>query len=144
MTKGEKLRLCNWTLLVLLFPLTITSVVLEASGGEAVGGVDFGVLVWLHVVFAVLMFGFVGFHLYLHLGTNGWRSKISKLKSGVTRNLIKIAALMVVLSVATLVVWCICGRHTTLGGIHGKIGFLFLIIAIGHTLKRKAWFGKRK
>lgn len=144
MTKAGKLRICNWSLLVTLFPLTISSILLEYLGGETLCGVDFSVFVWLHVLFAVILFGLVGYHFYLHFGTNGWRLKISKLKSGVTRNLIKIAALMLVLSLAAVIAYCIVGKHTTLGGIHGKIGFLFLIVAIGHTIKRKAWFSRKK
>lgn len=27
-------------------------------------------------------------------------------------------------------------RHTPLGGVHGKFGFLMIAIALGHTIKR--------
>lgn len=140
MNKRNKLRVCNLALLLSVIPVTASGILLECSGGRDICGISFNVCVWWHVVLSSAMLLFVFYHLYLHFGSSGWGMKTKRLKSPVTRWLVGVSALLLVSSVAAFVSWWMLPAHSTLGGIHGKIGFFFILLAVGHTVKRKNYF----
>ena len=133
MNKRGKLKCCNYALLVCLLPVLATGIILEC-------GVAGRAFVLVHVVLAVSMMSLAAYHLYLHVGSKGWWQRVKKLKSHATRLLVRVAMLAAASGLVALVAWLFCRQHTSIGGLHGVIGFFFLFIAAGHTLKRWKWF----
>lgn len=135
-----KLKYCNWALLFVLLVVTVSSIQMEISGGNDFLGIPFVAIVLIHVFFSSMMLVLVFYHLYLHFGNKRWKEKISKLRSPVSRMLVWIALLTAISSLIALFHWIVAPEHSLVGAIHGKIGFLFLIISIGHIVKRIKWF----
>ena len=140
MNKRDKLKYCNYSLLISILPMLVTSILLVYMNVKDLYGTSFLLAAGCHAVFALIMLGLVIYHLYLHFGNNKWRLKISKLKSHVTKILIVIALFTFISGISTAIQWCVLPSHSALGAIHGRIGIFFLLFAIGHTLKRKKWF----
>lgn len=137
MTKANKLRLCDRALLCVMVGMLASSVQLEATGSRSIPWV------WLHVVVGCVFFSNIIWHLYLHFGWTGWINRFRKQKSPVTRVLAIVGALTVVSAVAASFHWVDSYIHSPLGAVHGKLGFLFVAIAVGHTLKRIRFYRSR-
>lgn len=137
MKKITKLRLCNWGLLVASAAIFISGLQLEVihSSGE--------LSIWIHIIIGSLFMGLVGAHLFLHFGKSNWFAKFSNLKSRATRILWWVTILTLITGIATSVRWILTNTHTPLGGIHGKLGFLMIILSIFHIIDRLNFF-KRK
>lgn len=139
MTKVKKLKICDWLLLVATVVMLASSIQLEAAGNSAV------VWVWLHIIIGCLFFAGIIWHLYLHFNRESWIQRLRKQKSPVTRWLAILGVLTVVSAISALCHWADSYTHSSIGGWHGKIGFIFIAIAIGHTVKRIKFFkNKRK
>ena len=139
MTKAKKIKLCDWMLLVATIVMLVSSIQLEATGSRAV------IWIWLHIIIGCLFFANVFWHLYLHFGWTTWFWKFSKQKSPATRWLAIFALLTIISALMAFFHWVDSYIHSTIGGLHGKIGFIFIAIAIGHTVKRIKFFkNKRK
>ena len=137
MTKVHKLKLCDWTLAILLPIVLASSIQLEATSS---GGI-FPVI--LHIIVALPFMCLILWHIYLHFHWKKWLKKFSKLKVP-TRILGWLYILTFILGVATFIHWLIEKEHSPLGGVHGKIGFLMIAFAIGHTIKRIKFFKRKK
>lgn len=107
---------------------------LEASDSRGITSV------WLHVVITTLFFVFVIIHINLHFGWKNWLLKFSKLKSHVTRVLWWITVVTLISAVIAFIHWILTFTHSPIGGVHGKIGFLMIVFAVAHTIKRAAFF----
>lgn len=142
MNKRNQFKYCNWSLVFVTIPLLATSILLECQYGESLGGISFRLNVILHLIFALLMALLVVFHLYLHFGFKQWRLRIQRLKRPVTKKLIYLGGAVAVSGVVALLGWLFSQQHSTLGGIHGKIGFVFIALSLGHTIKRISFFKK--
>lgn len=81
---------------------------------------------------------------FLHFKRSNWFAKFQKLKKPATRILWYLYCLMLVLGIAAFIHWIISCHHSPLGGIHGKIGFIMIAFAIGHTVKRIRFFRASK
>lgn len=131
MTKSSKLKICNLALLFTTVVILASSIQLEATGSRGL------LWVWLHVVVGCGFFANIGWHLYLHFGWKEWLRRLSKQKSRLTRWLSLFALLTILSAIATLIHWISHNYlHSQLGAVHGKLGFIFLILAIVHTVKR--------
>ena len=137
MKKITKLRHCNWGLLVASAAIFISGLQLEVihSSGD--------LSVWIHIIIGSLFMRLVVTHLYLHFGKSNWFAKFSNLKSRATRILWWVTILTLITGIATSVRWILTNTHTPLGGIHGKLGFLMIILSIFHIIDRLNFF-KRK
>ena len=136
MTKVQKLKVCDRTLAVLLSLVLASSIQLEATSSR-------GILpVVVHIIVALPFLCLILWHIYLHFQWKKWLTKFSKLKVP-TRILWWLYTLTFLSGAATLIHWLIENGHGPLGGVHGKIGFLMIAFAIGHTIKRIKFF-KRK
>ena len=144
MNKREKLRICNISLLIAALLVLISGILLEIADGNGIEAVPYTSYVILHIVFVAIMALLVTWHLYLHFGKNKWWQKANNLKSHVTTGLFKLALLIAVTGLISLICFCIVPEHSTFGGIHGKLGFVFIVVAIGHTAKRRKWFTKNR
>ncbi len=142
MNKRNLLRACDITLVVVSVLILASSIQMEASAGMPWHGIPFVVYMTIHVLLACLMMGLVVYHLYLHFGWKAWVNKIKNLPKKPTKWLSVVAAMTLLTGVAALVVLLINMHHTSLGGVHGKIGLLMLAIVIGHTIKRAKFLKK--
>ncbi len=137
MKQLKKLKICNWTLLIFGILILSSGIQLEATGSS-------GILpVWIHVIIGLIFSGLVFFHIYLHFKWKNWFSMFNKIKSRVTRILWYAYVITFVLGVIAWIRWMAVGQHSVLGGVHGKIGFIFIALAIGHTVKRVKFFKNR-
>lgn len=134
MNKAQKLRFCNWTLLILMILTLASGIQLEATGSRG------SVPVWLHIIVASVFISFCIYHISLHFGWQRWLFKFRKLKSNVTRILWWISVVTTLSAFIALIHWLGTNTHSPIGGIHGKIGFLMIAFAIGHTIKRFYFF----
>ena len=134
MNKRQQLKFCDWTLLFLMIVTLASSIQLEASDSRST------TFVWLHAIIASVFIGFVVYHIKLHFGWNSWFFKFSKLKSSVTRLLWWITLITIISAIVAFIHWITTFTHSPIGGVHGKIGFLMILFAIIHTIKRAAFF----
>lgn len=136
MTKAQKLKICDWTLAILLPIVLATSIQLEVTSSSGI----FPVV--LHIIAALLFISLIIWHIFLHFQWKKWLVKFSKLKVP-TRILWWLYILTFLSGIATFIHWLIENEHSPLGGVHGKIGFLMIAFAIGHTIKRLKFFKKK-
>ncbi len=134
MSKVKKLRLCDWMLVFATALILTSGIQLEATGSRGL------LWVWIHVIIGCLFFANIIWHLYLHFGWKSWIQRFRKQKSPVTRWLAVFALLTIISAFIALFHWIGSYTHSPIGGIHGKIGFVFLILVIGHTVKRIKFF----
>ena len=138
MKKITKLKICNWSLLALTIAILISGIQLEAT--HSIGLTS----VWIHILIGVLFMGMVAYHVYLHFGKSNWFLKFRKQKSQVTRILWWVALVTLVTGVAAMIHWATTFTHSSIGGVHGKLGFLMIILSIGHITKRIKFFKRKK
>lgn len=134
MNKQQQLKFCAWTLLFLMIVTLASGIQLEASDSRST------TFIWLHVFIASVFIGFVVYHIKLHFGWKRWFLKFSKLKSSITRLLWWITLITIISAIVAFVHWITTFTHSPIGGVHGKIGFLMILFAIIHTIKRAAFF----
>lgn len=134
MNKAQKIKICDWTLLIVTPIILASSIWLEATGSRGI------VAVWLHIVIGAGFFALTVWHFHLHLGKLGWIARFKALKSRVTKILTILALLTLLTAIVATVHWLVSFTHSGIGAWHGKIGFLMLAVAIGHTVKRFKFF----
>lgn len=138
MKKTEKIKQCNWLLVLTTVIILASSIQLEATGSRNI------LCVWLHISAGLIFTTNIIWHIHLHFGWKSWGTKLRKLKSPVTKWLAFGGLLTVVSALAASIHWLSAYTHSPLGGVHGKLGFLFLALAIGHTVKRIRFFKAQK
>ena len=136
MTKKAKIKICNLSLLVLGVLVLVSGIQLEATSGRLLWNV------WLHILVGILFFIGIVWHIVLHFGWKQWTTRFRKLKSPVTHVLAIAAAVALASAVPATLHWMGDHLHSPVGAVHGKIGFLMLAVAIGHTVKRFRYFKK--
>ncbi len=134
MTKKEKLKFCNAFLLFMTIIMLATSIFLEATGSRSI------TCVCVHIAVGSLFAGNVAWHLYLHYEWKSWFGRLRKQKSTITRWLALSGLLTFTSGIITTLHWIATQQHSPFGGVHGKIGFAFLLLAIAHTAKRWRFF----
>ena len=137
MKKARKLKLCNWLLLVLAPIVLASSIQLEVTGSSD------PTFVFLHIIVAILFVSLAVWHIALNLKWGNWFSKISKMKRPVTKVLWWLFLLTAISAIIALTHWLQSFEHSPLGGLHGKIGMAMIAVAIGHTLKRITYYGRK-
>lgn len=142
MEKIKKLRLCDLLLMPITILVLLSSIQMEACGGEGLFRLPFSFWMYLHCILGTLMFVLIVEHLYLHFGKSKWLTKVKGLKRQ-TKWLCTIFAILLVISVVAFVRIIVLTAHSPIGAVHGKIGFLFLLLCIWHTAKRWKWIKKQ-
>lgn len=137
MKKVTKLKLCNWSLVIALAAVLLSEIQFEVAHSSGY------LSVWIHVLIGLLFMTLVCIHLYLHFGKSNWCTKFRNLKSRATLILWWMTIITLITGIATAVRWIVINTHSPLGGIHGKLGFLMLIISIFH-IRNRLYFLKRK
>lgn len=137
MKKIAKLKICDWCLLILTIAILISGIQLEATGSSGLTSV------WIHIVIGLLFMVMATYHIFLHFGYSNWFAKIHKQKSQVTRILWWVSLITLITGIIATVHWMTVFYHAPIGGVHGKLGLLMLLLSTGHIIKRIGFF-KRK
>ena len=134
MNKITKLKTCDWSLLLMTAGIFTSGIYLEVTHSSGLAAV------WIHIALGILFFIFVAYHILLHFGKSNWFERFHKLKSQFTRVLWWVSLVTLITGIISCIHWFITLSHSPLGGIHGKIGFLMIILCFGHIWKRKKFF----
>lgn len=137
MDKKTELRMCDWLLLAMAVAVLISSVQLEVTGGRALPWV------WVHVVVCSLFMVLIVRHIYLHFKWRNWKSGLFGRSRRLTKWMSVFGLLALVSAIAAIVHWILTDAHTGIGGIHGKIGLVFLVLISLHVAKRIKFFCRR-
>ena len=134
MKKLKKLKICNWSLILLTLAILISGIYMEATDSSGLSAV------WIHISLGTLFFIFAAYHIYLHFGKSNWFTKFHKLKNQFTRVLWWVSLAALVSGIIAYIHWIIAFSHSPIGGVHGKIGFLMVALLAGHIYKRIKFF----
>lgn len=136
MKKITKLRICDWSLLLLTIIMIASSLQLQFTWL----GMTF---IWLHIAFGLAFFLLIGWHLQLHFNRRKWIPAISNQKSGVTKLLAVFCALTLITALIATIMMFITWHHSAIGSLHGYLGFAFLILLIIHIAARIRFYAKK-
>ena len=134
MKKITKLKICNRVLLLATAAILASGIQLEASDCGTEGAV------WIHIAVGLLFFALVAEHIYLHFGRSNWFARFHKQKNQYTRVLWWVALAAFISGITACAHWLLSFSHSPLGGMHGKIGFLMILLSAGHIIKRFKFF----
>lgn len=139
MKKITKLRVCDWSLLVFTSIMLVSGLQLEVNPYRD------QIWVCLHIIIGIFFVGFILWHLSLHHNPMQSAVRREKHHHGGKSPSLGICFLLTVLS-STIVTfhWIGTYTHSTIGGIHGKIGFLFLVAIVFHVRKNIRFYARRK
>lgn len=137
MNKAMKLKLCDRSLLILTIAILISGIQLEATDSSGLSSV------WIHIIVAMLFVGIAAYHVFLHFSHDNWFSRIRRQKSLPTRVLWWVSLITLITGIAATAHWLVTFRHAPIGGVHGKLGFLMILLSSAHIIKRRQFF-KRK
>lgn len=133
--KKEQLKICNWSLIPLSVSMLASAVQLEITGGKD------AVWMWIHILIGIVLAILIVWHLCLH-----YSKRWARLFSQQTKPKVKFMTVFLILTAITGIIatfqWYDNRLHTSLGGIHGKLGFIFLFLAITHGLHYKRYYLK--
>ena len=138
MNTATKLKVCNRWLAAALVVMLVSGIQLEATGGK------YAWSVWVHIALGVFLTGLAFYHIFLHNRKSNWFSRFSKNRNTMTRILWWVFLLTEVSGVAATVQWLCGDGHSPLGGIHGKIGSIMVIVATIHAVKHVRKKKKKK
>ena len=130
----------NILLAIIAIIVLATAIILETSHGMPTFGLSIYFWLWVHIACSVLMGVLVFIHLRLNWNrVSSWIERFRKSHSKVNKALFILSFLTFSSGlVATITIFTI--GHGPVGSIHGKIGFVFLLICIGHFIKRIKWY----
>lgn len=138
MKPATKLKISSKSLGIALLLTLASGIQLEVTSGRDTWAV------WLHIALGIIVTVLSFYHIYLHYRRTNWFARFARNPRTVTRILWWTFLLTLLTGLATTAVWVDGFRHTPLGGVHGKIGYLMFIFAIihlishhRHTLKRR-------
>lgn len=130
MNKKTKLNINNWALIFVGTLVLQSSLMLEFVPKRS--------YVWFHIEIIAIFTALLFYHLYLHFGFSNWFKRIALHKKPATKVLWWLLIAVMMSGVIAFVHWYSSHfHHSPIGGIHGKIGFLMLLVALGHLIKRR-------
>lgn len=134
MTKKTKLKLCDWILLVLTVFIFASGVQLEINPDGT------RVWVWLHIAIGIFFISEILWHISLHKPS---KNRV-EIKNRNHRNRHPVMGIFFLLTLLSGVIatchWIGFYHHSTIGGVHGKFGFLFIIAVIVHIVKHRRFY----
>lgn len=134
MNRKSKLKICNLTLLILYLPTLITSLHMEVTGGASAAWT------WSHIAVCTAFMVMIIIHVYLHIKWSAWDKRLIGRRRGVVRWMSVFGALVILSSIIVMAHWAATQTHSTIGGIHGKIGFIFLLIILIHIIRHRTYY----
>ena len=129
MNTVEKLKINDKSLGFTLILMLASGIQLEATAAS------YAWSVWVHIVFGTLLTVLSIRHIYLHYRSSNWFARFAKNRNKVTRVLWWVFLLTAMSGIAATLEWIVENGHSPIGGVHGKIGFLMVIVAIIHAAK---------
>lgn len=129
MNTAEKLMICNRLFGLTLILMLASGIQLEATAGR------YAWLVWVHIALGIILSVLSICHIYLHYRFSNWFVRFAKNRNKVTRVLWWVFLLTAVSGIAATMQWLVENGHSPIGGVHGKIGFVMVIVAIIHAAK---------
>lgn len=129
MNNATKLKVCDGWLGRILILILASGIQLEVTSGR------YAWSVWVHIVLGIILTVLSCYHIYLHYRTGNWFSRFSKNKNFVTKILWWIFLLTSVTGIIATFVWIDGQSHSHIGAVHGKIGFLMVILGIVHAVR---------
>ncbi|HAC21759.1 MAG TPA: hypothetical protein DCF91_06630 [Porphyromonadaceae bacterium] len=133
--KDKSLYRFNYLLSLTALIALISSILLECIHGSVFLGLVFRFWVWLHVACCSLLMLMIGYHLYIH-------GRMRYVKA--TQWLTVLGAITLVTGLIATVVFCLPQGSHVVGGIHGKLGLVAMVLMVLHFRKRLRWFKNRK
>lgn len=131
MNAATRLKRCNHTLCLVLILILASGIQLEVTSSQYVWSV------WVHIMLGILLTVFSAYHIFLHYRRSNWFARFAKNRNVITRVLWWVYLLTAVSGIAATIIWLDGNQHSHLGAVHGKIGFLMVIIAIIHVVRNK-------
>lgn len=125
-----KLKTCAWSLVVVTVLMSGSAIQLEILSGKS------NLWVWVHIILGILYLVLAMWHLRLHFGGHDRLRRLWKQKSADTKWLTITGLLTLVTALIATIGWIASPIHSKIGAVHGKLGFIFLILAAIHTLRR--------
>lgn len=139
MKKITKLIVCDWLLLVFTIAMLVSGLQLEVNPYRD------QIWVWLHIIIGIFFVGFILWHLSLHHNPMQRAVRRKKHHHG---GKLPVPAIFFLLTLLSSVIvtfhWIGTYTHSTIGGIHGKIGFLFMVVIAFHVRKNIRFYARRK
>lgn len=130
MNKLKKLRLCDFMLLAVALVMLASSLQLEVIAGQSMWWV------WVHIVSGTLFLVLILWHLQLHFQWRNWLRLLWKQRSANMKWLTAVGILTFVTALVATAGWIASPEHSKIGAVHGKLGFLFIALAVWHTARR--------
>lgn len=130
MSKLKKLRLCDFMLLAVAVVMLASSLQLEVIAGQSMWWV------WVHIVSGTLFLVLILWHLQLHFQWRNWFRLLWKQRSANMKWLTAVGILTFVTALVATAGWIVSPEHSKIGAVHGKLGFLFIALAVWHTARR--------
>ena len=90
---------------------------------------------WVHIALGLVLTALAFYHIFLHYRKANWFARFAKNRNTSTRILWWVFLLTAVSGLAATVAWVGDNLHSPLGAVHGKIGFLMVIVAIVHVAR---------
>lgn len=134
MTKKTKLKICDWSLLFLTIAILVSGLQLEISPNGRV------MWVWIHIVLGTVFTGVVLWHIQLHHNRVAKKQSKSRFHSNKHPFLVILFFLMLISGIVATGHWVGTYIHSTIGGVHGKFGFLFIITIMGHVWRNRRFY----
>lgn len=138
MSRVREIVRCAWWLLAVSVAMLASGVQLEMLSGESRWWI------WIHVVAGCVFFGLIIWHVFLHYRWNDWEARLCRQGSANTRWLAAVGVLTLFTGLWTTAVWIADPVHGKLGAVHGKLGFLMLVLAGWHAARRARFYRSRK
>ena len=117
--------------------MLVSGIQLEILSGRSVGWI------WCHIVIGVIYLILVLWHLQLHFQWRNWLRLLWKNRSRDMKWLTVTGILTAVTGILTAVTgiiatagWIASPSHSMIGAVHGKLGFLFILLAVWHGRSR--------
>lgn len=134
----KRLKICNRLLGLTLILILASGIQLEVTSGSPAWSV------WVHIALGLVLTALALYHIFLHYRKANWFARFAKNRNTSTRILWWVFLLTAVSGLAATVGWVGDNVHSPLGAVHGKIGFLMVIVAIVHVARHLRAKRRRK
>lgn len=137
---NKHLSICNKSLLLVLPIVVATGILLECLHGKPFCGLGCAVWTTLHAIAAILLLALTVWHVKLNWKNAGdWYSRFKQHHAKGFKCTIVVFLLTAATGLVCVPLWLTHG-HTGLGGVHGKIGFVFALLILGHIKRHWQWY----
>ena len=134
----KRLKICNRLLGLTLILILASGIQLEVPSGSPAWSV------WVHIALGLVLTALALYPIFLHYRKANWFARFAKNRNTSTRILWWVFLLTAVSGLAATVGWGGDNVHSPLGAVHGKIGFLMVIVASVHVARHLRAKRRRK